>query len=142
MRLRNASLSRNRNAAGQTGVEFAMVASVFFLLLFGIIEMAYAAYNYNTVCSAAREAVRYAIVHSPTSAHPATTAQIQQIAANSAVSLNASQLTINVSWPADANLPSQKDAQVQVSYRYQLNIPFRSPVTLTLASTSKMLVSQ
>jgi Flp pilus assembly protein TadG len=142
MRVRSAWLSSNRNSAGQTLVEFAMVASVFLLLLFGIIQMAYAVYNYNTVCSAAREAVRYAIVHSPTSATPATIAQIQQIAINNAISLNTSQLSVNVSWPADGNLPSQQDAQVQVSYQYQLKIPFSSPVTLTLASTSQMLVSQ
>src|ERR1700675_1459220 len=116
MRGRSASLSGDRNAAGQTMAEFAMVASVFLLLLFCIIEMAYAVYNYNTVCTAAREAVRYAIVLSPTRATPATTAPNQEIAINSAGSLNASQLTVNVSWPAAANLPLLQDAEVQVSY--------------------------
>ena len=129
-------------ARGQTALEFAMVASVFLLLLFGIMQMALTVYNYNTVCSAAREAVRYAIVRSPTSPNPATTAQIQQIAINTAAGLNTSQLTIAVSWPADANLPTQTDARVKVSYQYQLQIPFFSPVTMTLASTSQMLVSQ
>ncbi len=128
--------------AGQTMVEFALVASVFLLLLFGVMQMALTVYNYNTVCSAAREAVRYAIVHSPSSANPATTAQIQQIAVNNAVGLDSSQLTVTVSWPSDANLPLQKDAQVKVSYLYQLRIPFVTPVSLTLASTSQMLVSQ
>jgi Flp pilus assembly protein TadG len=128
--------------AGQTMVEFAMVASVFLLLMFGVMQMALTVYNYNIVCSAAREAVRYAMVHSPNSSNPATSAQIQQVAINSAVSLNSSNLSISVSWPADANLPFQKDAQVKVSYVYQLQIPFMTPVSLTLASTSQMLVSQ
>jgi Flp pilus assembly protein TadG len=142
MRTHFALLAGGREARGQTMVEFAMVVSVFLLLLFGIMQMALTIYNYNTVCSAAREAVRYAIVRSPTSANPATTAQIQQIAINTAVGLNTSQLTITVSWPADANLPSQSDARVKVSYQYQLQIPFFAPVTMTLASTSQMLVSQ
>ncbi|HVC43343.1 MAG TPA: TadE family protein [Candidatus Binataceae bacterium] len=142
MTARTVLLSRKRHAAGQAMVEFAMVASLFLLLLFGIIEMALAAYNYNTVCAAAREAVRYAIVHSPTGPNPATTSQIQQVVYNYAVDLNPKQLTVNVTWPADANLPSQQDAEVQVSYQYQLQVPFHSPVTLTLASTSQMLVSQ
>jgi len=129
-------------SAGQTMVEFAMVASVFLLLKFCIMQMALTVYNYNIVCSAAREAVRYAMVHSPTSSSPATTAQIQQVAINSAVSLNSSNLSISVSWPTDANLPLQKDAEVKVSYVYQLQIPFMTPVSLTLASTSQMLVSQ
>ena len=129
-------------ARGQTMAEFAMVASVFLLLLFGIMQVTLTVYNYDTVCSAAREAVRYAIVRSPTSPNPATTAQIQQIAINTAVGLNPSQLTIAVSWPADTNLPAQSDARVKVSYQYQLQIPFFAPVTMTLASTSQMLVSQ
>ena len=123
-------------------VEFALVASIFLLLLFGVMQLALTVYNYNTVCSAAREAVRYAIVHSPASPNAATTAQIQQIAINDAVGLNPSQLVVTVSWPADTRLPSQTDAQVKVSYQYQLSIPFLSPVTMTLASTSQMLVSQ
>jgi Flp pilus assembly protein TadG len=142
MRVRNAAPGTSRNSAGQTMVEFALVASAFFMLLFGIMEICYAVYNYNTVCSAAREAVRYAIVHSPTSPSPATTTQIKQIAINNAVDLNPAQLTVTVSWPVDSNLPLQQDAQVQVSYQYQLKMPFLSPVTLTLASTSQMLVSQ
>jgi Flp pilus assembly protein TadG len=127
---------------GQTLVEFAMIASVFLMLLFGIMQMALTVYNYNTVCSAAREAVRYAIVRSPSSVNPATSAQIQQVAVNNAVGLDPSKLTATLTWITDANLPLQKDAQVRVSYLYQLTIPFFSPVTLTLSSTAQMLVSQ
>ncbi len=133
---------RRSGSSGQAMVEFAMVVTVYLLLLFGIMMMTLSVYYYNTVCSAAREAVRYAIVHSPSSASPATTAQIQQIAINNAVNLVSSQLTVTVSWPADANLPSQKDAEVNVSYQYQLHVPFMSALTMTVASTAQMLVSQ
>jgi Flp pilus assembly protein TadG len=142
MKARIASLGCRRGAGGQTMAEFAMVASVLLLLMFGIMQIALTVYNYNTVCSAAREAVRYAITHSPTSLNPATTLQIQQVAINNAAGLNTSQLTVAVSWPADVNLPLLNDAQVKVSYQYNLNVPFFKPVTLTLASTSQMLVSQ
>lgn len=142
MKTRTVLLSRRRRPAGQTMVEFAMVASVFLLLLFGIMEMGFAVYNYNTACSAAREAVRYAIVHSPTGPNPATIPQIKQVAINYAPALNLTSSDINVTFPADANLPSQDDAQVTISYKYQLDVPFLSPVTLKLTSTSQMLVSQ
>ena len=131
-----------RGSAGQTAVEFALAASVFLFVMFALTEMALVVYNYNTVCSAAREAVRYAIVHSPTSANPATTSEIQQVAINSAVNLNPAELTVNVSFPSDPRLPSRLDALVQVSYQYSLQIPFRSPVTFSLASSAQMLVSQ
>jgi hypothetical protein len=105
-------------------------------------QVALTVYNYNTVCSVARETVRYAMVHSPASPNPATNSQIQQVAINNAVGLDSSRLTVTVTWPADANLPLQKDAQVGISYQYQLSTPFLKPVSLTLASTSQMLVSQ
>jgi Flp pilus assembly protein TadG len=142
MKMRIVSLGSAAKSDGQTMMEFAMVASIFLLLMFAIMQMALIVYNYNTVCMAAREAVRYAIVHSPASRNPATTAQIQQVAINNAVGLNAGQLNVTVNWPADAELPLQDDAQVKVSYQYQLNIPFLAPATMTLASTSQMLVSQ
>jgi Flp pilus assembly protein TadG len=142
MKTRPSALNTARDPSGQTMVEFALVASVFLLLLFAIMQVALAVYNYNTVCSVAREAVRYAMVHSPSSTNPASDSQIQQIAVNNAVGLDSSRLTVTVSWPANASLPLQKDAQVKVSYQYQLNIPFMAPLSLTFASTSEMLVSQ
>jgi hypothetical protein len=51
-------------------------------------------------------------------------------------------MTVTVSWPADAKLTSQLDAQVSVSYQYSLHVPFMSALTMTVASTSQMLVSQ
>lgn len=143
MKLRTASFSKKQYRAGQTMVEFALSAMLLLLLLFGIMEMGLAVYNYNTVSSAAREAVRYAIVHSPTSASPATTSQIQQLTINYAPALNLTPADISVSWPTDPHiLPSQDDAQVTISYTYQFQIPFLSPVALKLTTTSQMLVSQ
>jgi len=127
---------------GATMVEFAMSALVCFGLLFAVMEMASAVYSYHMVCTAAREGVRYAIVHSPTSANPATTDQIQDYAKTYASGLDVSQLTVTATFPADPRLVTQKDAKVVVTYNYPLNIPFISTVTLSLTSTSKMLVSQ
>lgn len=142
MKVASACFGRGRHRAGQTIAEFALAATALVLLIFGLIDMALLVYNYNTVCSAAREAVRYAIVHSPTGPNPATTAQIQQVAINYAPELNLAPSNITVSWPADSNLPSQDDAKVAISYNYKLSIPFLSARTLTLTSTSQMLVSQ
>ena len=135
-------LSKKGARPGQALAEFAMVATVFFMLIFAIMETCLAVYNYNMISSAAIQATRYAIVHSPTSANPATTSQIQQVAINAAPALALSSSNITVSWPTDPNLPSKQDAQIQISYNYKLKIPFLSPITLTLTGTSQMLVSQ
>jgi len=48
--------------AGSAQIEFAFVAIVLLLLLFGIIGLARAAYSYVWVCNAARTGTRYAMV--------------------------------------------------------------------------------
>src|SRR5258708_6028793 len=133
-------------SAGQAATEFAMIATVLFLLMFGLMTLGSAVYSYNTISSAAREAVRYAAVHSATSLDPATGAgdtRIQQKALDYAQGVKLALTDVTVSWPADPN-PRMKlpDAQVQISYTYNLKIPFMSPVALALTSTSRMLVSQ
>jgi Flp pilus assembly protein TadG len=128
--------------SGQAMVEFVLIATAFFLLTFGIIEMGLAAYTYNTISEASREAVRYAAVHSQTSANPATIAQIQQVAINAANGVNLTSSNVAVSWPADQNLPTMDDAKVQITYSYGISIPFMSAMTVQLTSTSRMLVSQ
>jgi Flp pilus assembly protein TadG len=131
-----------RCSRGATMVEFAITATVLFTVLFGIMEMSTAVYDYHLVCTAAREGVRYAIVHSPTSANPASTDQIQTYAKTYATGLDQSQLTVTASFQADSRLPTQKDAKVIVTYNYPLSIPFMTNPTLSLTSTSQMLVSQ
>jgi Flp pilus assembly protein TadG len=127
---------------GQAMVEFAIAALALLVVLFGIMQMGEAVYCYTAVSDAAREAARYAIVHSPTSPNPATTAQIQQAAINAAPGLDSTKLTVNVSWPADPNISSQSDAQIAVSYVFSLQIPLWGTTNVTLTSTSRMLTSQ
>jgi Flp pilus assembly protein TadG len=53
---------RRRSPRGQTLVEFALILPLFFLMLIGIFDLGRAAYDFNTLSNAAREAVRRAIV--------------------------------------------------------------------------------
>ncbi len=47
---------------GASLVEFALSASVLFMMLIGILQISLALYTYNYVCDASREATRYAVV--------------------------------------------------------------------------------
>jgi len=120
---------------GQTMVELAVATTVLIVLLFGIIEMGIVVYDYNMICSAAREAVRYAIVN------PTDTAGIKSAAINSAPFLSTSNITVNTS-VTDPNGSTNKDAQVTISYPYTLQIPLVPSISLTLSSTSQMLRAQ
>ncbi len=136
---------RKRRQLGQAAVEFALVASIFLMLTFAIIELAMVVYSYNSISHAARECVRYAIVHSPTGPNPATTSQIKSITVSYADLPAPNQLTpsgVAVTWPADPNLPSLQDAQCTISLNYILRIPFLPSKTLPLTATARMLVSQ
>ena len=50
-----------RNHSGQSMVEFAVLAPVFFMLLLGTIDLGRAVYIYNSISDAAREGARAAI---------------------------------------------------------------------------------
>jgi Flp pilus assembly protein TadG len=138
--------------SGQTLTEFAMVLMVSFLFLFAIIEMAMALNAYSNICTAAREAARYAIVHSPTSANsPCPTSgqctAVQNVAVNYAPFLSTSDVTeADFTCEATSTCTSSgvsKDyAVVTINHTYPLSIPFMASVNLSLSATSKMLVSQ
>jgi Flp pilus assembly protein TadG len=55
--------ARRRRPIGQAMVEFALIAPLFFFLLFSIIEFGRAVYYIQMLNNAAREGARYAIVH-------------------------------------------------------------------------------
>jgi Flp pilus assembly protein TadG len=55
-----------RREEGGTLVEMALVLSILFAMIFGIVEFSYALYAYNYVADAAREGARWAIVRGNT----------------------------------------------------------------------------
>jgi hypothetical protein len=139
---RAAAMRIRRVSRGQALVEFAAGAAAFFVLLYGMMQTSLAVYSYNTLAEAAREAVRYAIVHSPTGPNPATTDQIRQVAIAYAPGLALTPGEISVSWPPDPALPWQHDAQVAIAHRYTLQIPFLPAAALAMSATSQMRVAQ
>jgi hypothetical protein len=68
--LRPPTGNRRRRSRGQTLVEFALIAPLFFLLLFSIIEFGRAVYYIQMLNNAAREGARFAIVHGQKSQDP------------------------------------------------------------------------
>ena len=131
--------------SGQTLAEFAMVATVFFVFVFGIIEMAIVVYQYTTISQAARDAARYAIAHhNGTSANPddANYDATKAVATNEATFLTPSEIVVD--FPADPNaaVAGQFDARVTITHTYHQYIPGMSPLSLTLTSSSRMLLSQ
>ena len=55
--------SRKRSSRGQATVEFALTIVFVMVIILGAIEMIMLIYTYNVLADAAKEGVRYAIVH-------------------------------------------------------------------------------
>jgi TadE-like protein len=54
---------RPKNQEGSTVAEFAIVAGLFFMIIFGIIEFGRLLYTHNALTDAARRGARYAVLH-------------------------------------------------------------------------------
>ena len=68
--MRTDRLRSRQRRRGQAMVEFALVAPIFLLLLFAIVEFGWYVYSVQMLNEAAREGARYAIVHGSTSLCP------------------------------------------------------------------------
>src|SRR5215212_5227487 len=60
-------MRKNRTGeCGATMAEFAIIAVVFFMIIFGIIEFGRLFYTHNALTDAARRGARYAVLHEVT----------------------------------------------------------------------------
>ncbi len=89
-----------RDDRGQALIEFALVLPVFLLITLGVIDLARAVWQENTLAYAAREGTRYAIVHgtggSPI-AFPGAHQEVKDVVRNAAVGVP--NVTVTVTWP-------------------------------------------
>jgi Flp pilus assembly protein TadG len=134
-------------------VEFALAASVFLLLLFGILEFGRALYTYHAVSNAARLGSRWAIVRGSSCTAPldhcnAQSSDVQTYVRSQIVALmDPTQVNVTVTWPgnggscaAGSNAPGCP-VQVAVAYPFTFALSFVGS-QLNITSTSEMAISQ
>jgi Flp pilus assembly protein TadG len=113
-------------------VELAIVAGVIFIpLVFGVVEIGRSIWIKQTLTAAAREGVRYAIVHGSQSGAIADSAAIATYVIDR-TQLNG--IIVTPSWPAGNKDPGSP-AVVQVQYSYVPVVPVIPPKTITSTST-------
>jgi Flp pilus assembly protein TadG len=91
---------------GQSTVEFAIVATIFFTMLFGIIEGGRMLFTYHQVTNASREGARYAVAHgiaSDTQVSGGDYGAMISHVTERTVGLTSGGLTIDAQWPGDPN---------------------------------------
>jgi Flp pilus assembly protein TadG len=149
--MRVIGLRRLKDERGSYMVEFAIVAFLFSIVLFGIFELGRMVLVYTTVANSARVGARYAIVHggfrtgsgSTGPSGPGSTTEIETVVKNFAGAglLDTSRLTINVTYP-DGDNAAGHAVNVSVTYPYDPFIRyFNSPLSVTLGSTSRGVIT-
>jgi hypothetical protein len=117
---------KSSNESGTALVEFAIIAPLLFLLVFGIIEFGRAYNAQNTLTHAAREGVReFAITQDAVAGENA--------AKNAATSLDSSQITATLS----SCVPGDP-ASVTLQYPFTLRIAFFPVTSFTMQSEGVM----
>jgi Flp pilus assembly protein TadG len=125
-----------KNRRGAAVVEFAIVAPVFFLLVFGMIEYGRMVMVQQVLTNAAREGARYAVIQTTNDTTAVTTKVKDYLTSGK---LKASASTVTVTWPASGSSGSSQPVTVKVS------IPFGQvswlPSPMFLSSTTKLEAS-
>jgi hypothetical protein len=136
-------------------VEFALVAPIFFLLLFAIIEGGRLILYYETLANATREGARYAIVHGsnsfcpsgpmppgqnpPLGCYDAMGDNVVQRVKESAFGLLGAGVTVTPTWATD----NGRDAEVSVSatYTYKPLVPIVPLPAITITAESNLVIN-
>ena len=135
MSWRARSWSHCKSQRGQAAVEFALTITILVFLLVGMLELTMLIYTYSVLADAAKEGVRYAIVHGasvsdaisgdtastpwPPCTTPASGSLLSTVRTYAAASLHsASSMNIYACYPDGSNKPGSA-VQVSVNYPYQ-----------------------
>ncbi|MCK5880387.1 MAG: pilus assembly protein [Sinobacterium sp.] len=133
---------------GSSLVEFALVAPLFFVLIFALFDIGFAVWTYNSISQAVREAGRHAVVHGegtrlpngaagpstegPINCSTANANTIAAVACSHAQAINPEKLEITSSWPTGNTIGST--VIVHAKYNYS---PFTQLIDFTVAIESQ-----
>ncbi len=126
-----------KNERGTTIVEFALILSLFVLIILGIMNFGRALWAYSAMAHVAREGARYAIVRGSESGRATTAAEIRNYVQGRAGPLGPVEVT--TSWIPD-NKPGSV-VEVRVQYDFSSVLPLVPAGTIPLASTSRMVIT-
>jgi Flp pilus assembly protein TadG len=145
-----------RSEEGSALVEFAISASILFMVLFGIIEFSLGLYAYNFLAYATKDAARYALVRGSNCTVltncPVKNADVQNFINSEGYVGITSAVTTTTTWTCESTIPdpSLQNAScnapgdlvtVTATYPFTLNVPFLNQMSLTFHSTSAMIIS-
>ena len=139
-------------------MEFALVAPIFFLLLFAVIEGGRFILYYQTLNNAVREGTRYAIVHGSNakcpngpsgpmppgatipSCHDLPGNRVIQRVKDTAFGLLGNAVTVTPVWPGGQNARNSL-VNVTASYTYSTLVPIVPLPSITISAESTLVIN-
>jgi Flp pilus assembly protein TadG len=121
-------MERSKSERGAAAVEFALIAPLLFMLIFGIIQFGLAWSEKEVFIQAAREGARYAAVACEQSA-TCSTADVQARVTEAAVGYDVDG-PIAVT-PGQCGAHNDDTVEVSWAQQFDIDIPFVPPVTVT-----------
>ncbi|HET9847828.1 MAG TPA: TadE/TadG family type IV pilus assembly protein [Candidatus Dormibacteraeota bacterium] len=120
-----------RRHHGQSMIEFALLAPIFFLLLFGTIDLGRGIYIYNSISDAAREGTRAAVPFDSPLPTSATALAAVQSKLGGAIALSVDPCIANSSSPCPST-PTVPNTGT-IWYSSGIGTPGRQPVTVKIS---------
>ena len=151
-----------KHSHGQSMTEFALVAPIFFLLLFGIIEAGRFIFYYEVLNNATREGARYAIVNGANSLDcptgpPAPSSRacdtagddVVQKVRDAAVGVLGTGVVVTPCWknlscdplPGDGDNARGRTVTVRATYTYSSLIPIVPLPNITIRAESSLVIN-
>lgn len=124
---------------GGAVLEVALVLPFLLLVVIGTMQFGVALFGYCSASFAARNAVRFASLHSSTSLVPATTASVQaSISPYMWMGNQASAPTITPTWPSGNTVGYP--VKVSVSVPYKVVLPFTTQKQITITAVASRII--
>ena len=157
-RSRSEFRTRRRRSRGQALVEFALLAPVFFLVLFAIIEAGRFMFYYETLNNATREGARYAIVNGANSlvcptgpAAPGSVAcdtdgsDVEERVRDAALGMVGTDITVTRLWHDGTGIEKDNSrgftVTVTAAYTYSSLVPIVPLPAITVEAESSLVVN-
>jgi Flp pilus assembly protein TadG len=115
VKLEKACRPCRRNRRGAAAVEFAIVAPIFFLMVFGLIEFGRAVMVQQVLTNAAREGARVGVLDSPTPTAGLVNTTVTNYLQNAGIS--GATVTINPTEPTTAGYGATVTVTVQIPFK-------------------------
>jgi Flp pilus assembly protein TadG len=149
---RKRSCRSRRRDSGQTLVEFAIAATVFFALVAALTDIGRAVWYQSTLQNAVQEAARYAAVHGSASTSPIgptdgsysagpppSDSSITTFVTRYTPGLHTSNVTVTSSWPDGDNAPGHR-VTISATYPFNALTNFFGIFSLTLTASSTRII--